>query len=491
MSKRSMTEVAGMIVISGLTQVVALAKAALVAASFGAGTAFDGFNIALNVAALIFSLAGTGITVVLIPALSREDDRRAVDSFVTLVLSASVAIGIFVWLLRSVLLTVFSAGDAEIAAAAVDVFAILLISQVGVTVSGVTIAYFQCAGSFLIPKLVSFLTAFGLLAACLLDPNLTVVHYAWYTALFGVLNAAIQWIIASRRGFRMTFRMEWSSPACRSYLRLFVPTLISGSIYQLSLVFDTFLASSLGPGRVSVLSYSNSVVLMLNAVLAANLVVYVYPKLSRLSADDVLDARRHLARYCELLFLLMTGVVVLIFVSGEWSVSLLYERGQFARADTWEVTRCLLVSTIALPIAICRDVLYRFFYANRDTKSPFANSLVASAVNLLSSFLLSLQFGLLGIVWGTVIGTFVSLSQILVRYALRFNVPLRECLGMVASWSSFALFGFLAVLVGNAFASLVPSQAFGVVGGVCVAVLFLAGVSFVYYRVLRSRRIGS
>lgn len=474
MKKRGLFQVSGMVIISGLTQVTALAKASVVASVFGAGAAFDGYNVALNVSTLVFSLAGTGITVVLIPALARRDDRRDVDAFVTLVFSASLLGGALLWLLRAPVLKTLSSGDSEIAAAASDVFAILLISQIGVTVSGVTVAYFQCLDAFITPKMVAFVAAFCLLVACAVDTDLTVTRYAWYTAVSGVLNALVQWLIAARRGFRLVPRFRWLTPGCVAYARLFLPTLVSGSVYQLSLVFDSFLAATVGPGGVSVLSYSNSIVGMLNSVLAANLVVYIYPRLAKFSDRSGTEARSALKKYCGWLFAGMTAISSAVFVAGEWGVSLLYERGQFGVGDTREVAGCLLVSVVALPFAICRDLFYRFFYANSNTYAPFVNSLVVSAVNVAISFILSLALGLIGIVLGTVVATVMSLLQILLRYSRTFGVSRRECGAMLLTWLMIGLAGAIAALAGRCVG------AFGPVGGWSVVFgLFVAGCVFV------------
>ena len=67
------------------------------------------------------------------------------------------------------------------------------------------------------------------------------------------------------------------------------------------------------------------------------------------------------------------------------------------------------------PISIMRDVVYRFFYANGNTKGTFYNGLFASLMNIALSVALARVIGLYSIVLGTTLTAVFSFASILAR----------------------------------------------------------------------------
>ena len=74
-----------MIVLSLLTQVLTIAKTSLVAGTFGLSTEMDAYNFANSIISLLFGLFAGGIPTIVIPSYVKNEDRKNIDGFLTLI----------------------------------------------------------------------------------------------------------------------------------------------------------------------------------------------------------------------------------------------------------------------------------------------------------------------------------------------------------------------------------------------------------------------
>src|SRR5699024_3161669 len=98
------------------------------------------------------------------------------------------------------------------------------------------------------------------------------------------------------------------------------------------------------------------------------------------------------------------------------------ERGEFTKENTAIVFLVALILTISLPTNAIRDLLYRYFYMNKDTFTPFVNSIMISIINIAISMILSIYIGLYGVVIGTVLASYSSLFFISIRFKKKFPI---------------------------------------------------------------------
>ena len=83
-NKKSACQLSLMIILTLLSQILALYKSRFTATSFGATNYMDAYNFALNIATFLFAFVTTGVTTVIIPAYVKKTDKKAVNSFITI-----------------------------------------------------------------------------------------------------------------------------------------------------------------------------------------------------------------------------------------------------------------------------------------------------------------------------------------------------------------------------------------------------------------------
>ena len=71
-------------------------------------------------------------------------------------------------------------------------------------------------------------------------------------------------------------------------MKVFTPTVLSTGLYQVSLLTDSIISSNLGQGEISKLSYSNTIMTLINTVILSNIMTYFYPKIAKdINNEDI------------------------------------------------------------------------------------------------------------------------------------------------------------------------------------------------------------
>lgn len=410
-----------MLIISMCTQVLSLLKSSILASHFGVGSEIDAYNLTFSVVTFIFSFVGTGITTVLIPAYIRNEKDEAVDSFLTLIYMICMTASICLMLFQQPIFYLFSSKSVEFMSTISKILPILLFSQFTNAYLGVTTAYFQCKDKYNIPKLCLFFSTLALVVLMFIDKNLTVIRLSYYTAIAAFLNFLIQYLLGKYYGMHNKLRINFYSKEFRMMVRIFLPTVFSAGLYQFNLLMDSIISSRIGTGNVTILTYSNSLIAMINSLIMANLITFFYPKISRAVSEKNGNERKVLVNYINIMNHLNALLLIGFALLGKDFLRILLVHGKFTEDNLNITFICTCIYMLGFPFDSARDAIYRFFYANNNTKTIFYNSVVASCVNFTVSIILSNFIGIFGVVIGTLVSQIVSLSMVSAKYNRIFN----------------------------------------------------------------------
>lgn len=107
---------------------------------------------------------------------------------------------------------------------------------------------------------------------------------------------------------------------------------------------------------------------------------------------------------------------------------------------------CTCVYIFGQQFNIIRDLIYRYFYAQGNTKETFKNSVLVSVLNIVLSLVFVRFMGLIGIILGTVISSLISLIMIIFRFrkeyslGVKFSGILFECgKNLIAAFGTVAI----------------------------------------------------
>ena len=405
MKKNNLTMIF-MMVISLIIQAVSLLKTSVVAGIFGIGSDMDAFNLANSITMFIFDFVAVGITTIIIPEYSNNHNKKAVDTFITVIYCIVFLIVLLMIVQRTSVVGLLSDRSGAFQYTAAHILMVLLIAKYAQSIGNVTVAYFQCAGKYNIPKIITLVCNLLVVIVLVLVKNLDIIEYTLIFSGGFVLNFAADIIAARKNGwsFRPTLVLDAEA---RKLFSKFWPTLISTGVYRLSLIIDTAIASYLDTGKLSALNYSVQLATMIDTVIVGNLMTYIYPKIARRVKENGYQIAfwKDTAAMHMIVCLLSAGFLTV----GREGVTLLFQRGVFDAEASNMVFIGAGIYLVGYQPRSIRAMLARYFYASGETKIPGGISVVENVSNIIVSCLLVKMIGFYGIILGTCVSSLIAL----------------------------------------------------------------------------------
>jgi putative peptidoglycan lipid II flippase len=397
-------------------QITGLIRSILVARAFGASPELDAFFAANRVSETLFLLvAGGALGSAFIPTftgLLAKGDRAAawrlaisLARLITLTLSLlAVLAALFApQIVRYALAPGFATNPA-LFSLTIHLLRIQLISAVLFGLGGLLVGILNAHQVFLIPALTPAIYQLGIIAGTVfLSPRLGIYGLAWGV----VLGAALYLLIQVPALLRLPVEQQgggeswlWSGlndPAVRHVLLLMGPRLLGVAVVQVNFWVNANLASRMGEGSMSALTYGFSLMLMAQAAIAQSVAIAAMPTFSAQHALGQVDELRAslIATLRGVIFLALPASVGLILLR-QPLVAALYQRGEFGEGDVQMVAWALLWYAVGLVGHSILEVLTRASYAQHDTRTPVIIGTIAMSLNVVFSLLFSRLFAQMG-----------------------------------------------------------------------------------------------
>lgn len=381
-------------------KLISLAQTVIIARVFGVGREWDAYVAANGIPEQIFNLiAGGALAHAFIPIFSgylakedREGAWRIASHVINTVFTTTLVISILAfiaapWLVATVAAPGFdAAGQAQ----TVDLMRILLISTLIFSVSGISGGILQSHNHFLLPALAPIMLDIGILfgAGFLIKPF--GVHGIAYGAVLGaVMHLAVQ--IPGLIHYRMRWWPELGlkDSNLRRVIRLMIPRVVGLGLFQLNFVIMFNIASRLGEGSVSALSWGWRLMQIPETLIGTAMGTVIFPTLAALSELGDESGKRG-AMSGALRFILITTIpsAIMLILLGQPAISLL-EGGAFDSSASVLVYSTLQFFTLGLVVHSVLEVVARSFYADKDTITPLWAALGGAVINLVLSVVLS------------------------------------------------------------------------------------------------------
>lgn len=413
------------IILTLFMQFFSLIRNSISASLFGISTQMDAYNISFNLTTFLFSFFGTAVTTVLIPNIAgKKTFSKGVNSFITYLFLCSLLVSILGFIFNKQILSIIAGTqNKDFIDMASLLLSIFLIGNVFSFILGVNSAIFQVRNRVLmlkITQLISYIYIVGMLLLIVVNSK-SIYHFATVIMTANILNLILQLYYLKKENIIFSFDFSINDREFIIMIKNLLPVFFSTGLYQFSLMIDTVLASRLGEGQVSILSYSNQIVIIINSLILANIILFIYPKIAVQINKSIDYAKEKLLDYLLLAFFIMIFIVLVFILAGKEGIAILYERGAFTNEITEIVYYLTMVYIIVLPLNAMRELFYKFFYSDNDTFTPFKNSIKASIYNIILSLFLSQIWGIYGIVLGTAISTVLSMGMILNKFNKKYN----------------------------------------------------------------------
>jgi putative peptidoglycan lipid II flippase len=410
-ANRQIARAAGIVMLAYIiSQLTGLAAKILTARTFGASAELDAFYAANRVSETLFALlAGGALSSTFIPAFTDllvKDEKKAawklaasIANLVVVVIGVvAILAGIFAPQIVRYALAPGLSTDPALFTLTVSLLRIQLASAVIFALGALAMGILNAHQVFLIPALTPAMYQIGwIIGVLVLAPKIGIYGLAWGVIIGSTLYLLLQLPSLLKHGASYTLSLGLHNPSVAEVIRLMLPRMFGAAVVQLNFWVNTMLASKMGQGFISSLTFGFQLMYMAQAAIAQSVATAAMPTFSRQYAlgetDNLRASLAATLRGVTLLSLPAAAGLILLRLP---IITLLYQHGEFSAEDTQLVAWALLWYAAGLVFHSILEVLVRAFYAMHDTKTPVLVGATAMGLNVGLSFAFAAIFTQLG-----------------------------------------------------------------------------------------------
>ena len=218
--------------------------------------------------------------------------------------------------------------------------------------------------------------------------------------------------------FLKTFK---SDKEITKFFKLLLPAILGNGAYQINLLIDMILASTLPDGSISFLYYADRVNQLPLGVLGIAIGTALLPVLSsQVKKNQKKKAEKSISKAIKFGILFSIPAFFGLLIFSENIISFLFFRGAFEYKDVQATSSALIALCFGLPAFIMIKILVIPFFANEDTKTPIKISLFCMSINLILNLILIREFLHVGLAISTSVSAWINF--ILLFYILNKNL---------------------------------------------------------------------
>jgi len=412
--------------IGGLTMVSRIfgfARDMLLARVLGAGLAADAFQLAFTLPNTFRRLFAEGaFSVAFVPMYSRalhgEGGEEAAEKFADDVLSVflwalfafsaimMIAMPGIVWLLARDFQEVPGKFEFAVFLSRVTFPYLALVSLVAM-LSGLLNARSRFAPGAFVPVLLNIVLIGGIVTGWWLrgpggDDRIVAEALAVSVSLAGVAQLGYMAWAVRRAGLRLHWRFPRFTPEVKKLGMLILPATFGAGIYQVSQFVDTFFATSLPQGSLTLLKLADRLNQLPLGIVGIALGTAILPMLSRhIHSDDAAEAQRLQSNAFEIATLLTLPAAAALAICAPAFTAAFFVGGKFTAEDGTIMAHIVMALVAGLPAYVVIKILNPGFFAREDMRTPVWTAFASLIVNIAINLYVVEHYGIVGLAGAT------------------------------------------------------------------------------------------
>jgi putative peptidoglycan lipid II flippase len=379
-----------------LSRLIGFVRQRIFSRYFGLSDSADAFNAAFRIPNLLQNLFGEGVlSASFIPVYARllaESDEEeagrvagAVAAILALTTSVLVLLGVlFTPVVTDLLAAGFHGAKRELTIRLVRI----LFPGAGLLVLsawclGILNSHRKFFLSYTAPVLWNLAMIVTLVAFRGEREEALAVTLAWGSVAGSALQFGIQLPVVLRLAQHVRVRLETRRPQVREVVRNFVPVFLSRGVVQISAYVDAWLASWLGMGPVTGITYAQTLYTLPVSLFGMSVSAAELPAMSSALGDRQEVAgylRRRLDSGLRRIAFFVVPSAMAFLALGGVICSLLFENGRFTHRDSLYVWGIVAGSAVGLLASTMGRLYSSTYYALRDTRTPLRFAIVRVAL---------------------------------------------------------------------------------------------------------------
>jgi putative peptidoglycan lipid II flippase len=223
-------------------------------------------------------------------------------------------------------------------------------------------------------------------------------------SLSGFVQLLYLWWAVRRAGLKLHIRFPKLTPEVKRLGMVILPATFGAGIYQISQFVDTFFATSLPQGSLTLLKMADRLNQMPLGIVGIALGTAILPMLSRhIQSDNKGEAQRLQSNAFEMATLLTLPAAAALAICAPAFVNAFFVGGKFKPEDGVIMANITVALVAGLPAYVIVKILNPGFFARSDTRTPVYTALAALIFNVSLNiwFISYLGFGIVGLAAAT------------------------------------------------------------------------------------------
>lgn len=427
--------------LTAVSRVFGFARDMLLARVLGAGLAADAWQLAFTLPNTFRRLFAEGaFSVAFVPMYSRMlhgdpaegGGEAAADRFAGDVLSVFVwvllgfsalcimAMPGIVWLLAHEYQDVPGKFELSVMLSRVTFPYLMLVSLVAM-LSGLLNARSKFAPGAFVPVLLNVVMIGGIVAGYWLrGPEGDDTIVAWSLAISLVIAGAAQlgymWWAKRRAGVRLRITIPRFTPEVKRLCLLMLPATFGAGVYQISQLVDTFFATSLPQGSLTLLKMADRLNQMPLGIFGIALGTAILPMLARhIQQGDDREAQRLQTNAVEVGTLLTLPAAAALAICAPAFVTAFFVGGKMTAENGATMANIVIALVAGLPAYVLVKVFQPAFFSREDMRTPVWVAAGVLLINIAINFVVVPIYGIVGLAGAT---AFTATLNVLTLYTV-------------------------------------------------------------------------
>ncbi|MDR1031576.1 MAG: murein biosynthesis integral membrane protein MurJ [Holosporales bacterium] len=302
-------------------------------------------------------------------------------------------------------------------------FWFIVSASLSALLSGVLNAYNKFALSSSIQCIFNLLLMSAVLLGPLCFPN---VAYTMSIAVLaaGLIQVLILWFRVKQVAFSVRLTPRFFSSEVKDISRHMLPGMLSSGVWQINMLVDMRIASSLSVGTVTYIHFADRInqlpLSLIGVAMGTSLLVALS---SSFNKNKLKLANAQFNTSVLLVTALSIPVLFIAFILAPELITVVFKRGCFNERDAMITAQVLMGFLTGLPAYVLSKVFSAAFFASKDTKTPVKIGILSVVVNIAALYTLTPIFAHIGIALATSISSWVNI--ILLYYILHRRAVVR------------------------------------------------------------------
>ena len=241
--------------------------------------------------------------------------------------------------------------------------------------------------------------------------------------------------ILSKKYWHLEKSNPLTDPNIKALLKMMLPLLFGYAMIFINQQVDKMIVSGLGEGVITVMHYASTLSNLITTFIVSTCsVVYTYIANAISEGND--DKAASLVNIFSLAYItVLLPISILAIMNAQDIVQIVYGRGAFNQKAIQNTAIALIgYSVMFVPYAL-RELLNRFHYGYKDSKTPMINSTIGIIANIFLSVILSRVAGVLGVTLATSISVIVmTILNTISASKKNKNLSLRNYIKYIPLW---------------------------------------------------------